>query len=382
MSVRRLIAEIDLDGLNVTQFCREHGVSTWFFYDLRRRVALEGEAALEPRSRAPHRVANRIDGQVEDAIVALRKELTDAGLDAGPATIHWHLQHQALVVSSVPSESTIWRVLKARGQIVAEPAKAPKHAGKRFVAARANECWQTDDTTWWLADDTEVKILNVLDDHSRLAVASVATSSVTGAFALAVFAAAAAIVGWPARFLSDNAKAFRHVLADALGELGITATHSRAHHPQTNGKVERFHQTLKRWLAQQPATHTIEELQAQLDVFRVIYNHHRPHRGINRQRPGDVWVAAPKTGPANRPLGTRTRIYRGTVSGGTLRCGTRWRISIGAAHNHQPALAVVTALACHVFVNGHLVRALALDPKRVDQPLHPRPGRPTLNREG
>jgi transposase InsO family protein len=381
MSVRRLIVEIDVDGLNVQQFCRDHGVSTWFFYELRRRYARDGEAALEPRSRAPHRVANRISGDTEDKIVEARKDLTDAGLDAGPATIRWHLEANP-AIALVPSESTIWRVLKTRGLIVPTPAKAPKHAGKRFVASRANECWQTDDTTWALADGTEVKILNVVDDHSRLLVASEAALSVTGAFALAVFAAAAAILGWPARFLSDNANAFRYVLADALGELGVASTHSRAYHPQTNGKVERFHQTLKRWLDKQPAAQTLEELQTQLDRFRVIYNHHRPHRGIGRQRPADVWAAAPKTGPAARPLGPPSHIYTGIVNRSCIRLGNKWRITIGATYNHQRALAVVTGLACHVFVNGRLARTLTLDPTRIDQRLHHRPGRPTLNQEG
>jgi transposase InsO family protein len=380
MTVRRLIVEVDLEGLNVRRFCREHGISTWFFYDLRRRYACDGEVALEPRSRAAHRVANRTCGEVEDLIVGLRKELSDAGLDAGPATIHWHLQRRATAV--VPSESTIWRILKARGLIVAQPAKAPKHAGTRFVASRANECWQTDDTTWCLADGTGVKILNVVDDHSRLLVASVAAFSVTGAFALSVFAAAAAVLGWPARFLSDNAKAFRHVLADALAELGIASRHSRAHHPQTNGKVERFHQTLKRWLAKQPAAETLEELQAQLDVFRFIYNHQRPHRSLERRHPAAVWAAAPKTGPADRPLGVPSHLYRGIVNGSCLRLGTKWRITLGARFDDQPALAIVTGLACHVFVNGQLARALTLEPDHIDQRLHPRPGRPTLHREG
>ena len=166
MSVRRLIVEVDLDGLNVTRFCKQHGISTWFFYELRRRHG-RGES-IEPRSRAPRRVANRTPSDVEDLIVGLRKELHDAGLDAGPASIWWHLQQRT---GSGPSESTIWRILKARGLIVAEPAKAPKHAGRRFVAERANECWQLDDTHWDLIDGTEVKILNILDDHSRLAVA-------------------------------------------------------------------------------------------------------------------------------------------------------------------------------------------------------------------
>jgi len=378
MSVRRLIVEIDVRDVNVVRFCEQHGISTWFFYDLRRRRG-RGES-IEPRSRAPQRVANRTPVEIEDAVVAVRKDLEGQGLDAGAATIHWHLQADA-TLETVPSESTIWRILTARGLIVAEPAKAPKHAGKRFVASRANECWQTDDTTWLLADGTEVKILNVIDDHSRLLVASVAALSVTGAFALGVFAAAAAILGWPARFLSDNAKAFRHVLADALAELGIASRHSRAYHPQTNGKVERFHQTLKRWLAKQPAAGTLEELQAQLDLFKLVYNHHRPHRGIGRQRPSDVWNAAPKTGPADRALGTTSHIYTGIVNGGALRLGHKWRITIGASHNDRRALAIVTGLACHVFVDGRLARTLTLNPNRVDQPLHDRPGRPTTVRE-
>src|SRR5947208_138931 len=138
MSVRRLIVEVDVEGLNVRRFCRDHGVSTWVFYDLRRRYARAGDVVLATPSRAPPRVANRSSSEVEDLIVGLRKELTDAGLDAGPATIHWHLQTRG--APAVPSEATIWRVLKARGLIVAQPEKAPKHAGKRFVAARANEC--------------------------------------------------------------------------------------------------------------------------------------------------------------------------------------------------------------------------------------------------
>src|SRR3954469_5522635 len=85
MSLRRTIVEIDPATLNVTRFCRDHGISTWFFWDLRRRFAREGEAVLEPKSRAAHRVANKTPVEVEDEIVRKRKELVDAGLDAGGA---------------------------------------------------------------------------------------------------------------------------------------------------------------------------------------------------------------------------------------------------------------------------------------------------------
>lgn len=372
MSVRRLVVEVDLDGLNVSRFCAEHGISTWFFYDLRKRHG-RGES-IEPRSRAPHTVPNRTPERIEDRVVEKRKELTDNGLDNGPATIRWHLEQDGL--EPVPSEATIWRILTDRGLIVPAPNKAPKHAGIRFVAARANESWQLDDTGWALADGTAVKILNVIDDHSRLLVASVATRTVTGASALAVLADAAVTLGWPARFQSDNAAMFRFVLADALAELGIAARHSRPGHPQCNGKVERLHQTVQRWLGKQPAAATIPELQIQLDVFRWIYNHERPHRSLNRQRPADVWTAAPKSGPANRPLGATSRLYNGIVHGGYLRLGDRYRISVGTKYHRQPAIAIVTGLNCHVFVNAKLARALTLNPDRVDQPLYDRPGRP------
>lgn len=374
MSIRRLVVEVDTRGLNVKRFCAEHEISTWFFWDLRRRYAAEGEAALEPKSRAPRVVANKTPADIEDAIVAKRKELGEAGLDAGAETIAFHLRHLA----GVPSVSTIWRILRARGFIAAEPSKAPKRTRRSFTAERANECWQLDDTTWTLAGTAEVKVLNVIDDHSRLLVASTAMTTCTGAATLGALAPAATVLGWPARFLSDNAKAFRHVLADALGAIGVVAGHSRPYHPQTNGKVERFHQTLKRWLACQPQAATVAELQAQLDIFRDLYNHARPHRGVNRRFPGQVWAEAPKSGPASHALGAPTAVFRYVVRGGRVHLGRRYTVSVGAASNGQEAIAVVTGLACHVFIDGMLVRALELDPTRRHQPLYARAGRPPL----
>ena len=376
LSIRRLIVEIDPRGLNVTQFCADHGVSTWFFWDLRRRFAREGDVVLERKSRAPRRVANKTAAEVEDAIVAMRKQLVDAGLDAGPETIAFHLRNLA----GLPSVSTIWRILRARGFVAAEPKKAPKRAIRRFVAARANESWQVDDTTWWLADGTEVKIIDVVDDHSRLSVACVAAPACTGAAVLDVFAQAATVYGWPERFQSDNAQVFRTMLAAALAPIGVAACHSRPNHPQTNGKVERFHQTLKRWLTSQPCATTIAELQAQLDTFRRLYNETRPHRALGRRFPADVWATAPKAGPATRPLGTPTTVHRSTVDTCQAPVGRRL-VTIGAAYRGKTALSVVTGTTCHVFVDGILVRALTLDLTRRTQPLYAKNGRPKIERD-
>ena len=372
MTIRRLVVEIDPSTVNVTAFCRGHGISTWFFWDLRRRFAAEGESALTPKSRAANKVANRCRVDLEDLIVAKRKELDDAGLDSGPGTIAFHLRD----VDGLPSNATIWRVLKRRGFITDDPSKAPKTKGRSFSSERANDCWQIDDTTWQLANGREVKIINVLDDCSRTLVASVAVTSCTAAAAFNAFALAAAEWGWPARFLSDNANAFRHGLADALAALGITAGHSRPYHPQTNGKVERFHQTLKKRLSTRP-TPSLTALQAELDTFRRIYNHERPHDSLGKQFPAQVWAATPKSGPARHPLTAKTRIHTTVVSSGQAWAGPKLTITIGAAYNNRTATTVVTGTTAHVFIDAKLIRHLTINPNRRTQPLHDRPGRPT-----
>jgi transposase InsO family protein len=376
-----MIVEVCLDGLNVREFCRSHGVSTWFFYDLRRRYQAEGEAALAVRSKAAKRVANRTASEVEEMIVALRKQLGEDGLDCGAATIRFHLGQARgdPAGQRTPSEATIWRVLRRRGFIVAQPHKASKHSHRRFAAARANECWQIDDTSWALEDGTEVKIINVIDDATRLVVAAQAVRTCTGAAALEAVLSGAGRWGLPERMLSDNGPSFRETLAQALGQLGVGYRHSRPHHPQTCGKVERFHQTLKKFLAAQPAAPTLDDLQAQIDRFVAYYNQQRPHRGIGRRIPAQAWADTPKSGPADRPLGTPTAIYHsratadGVISAGSHHPAGAGRrnllINLGRAHAHQPTTTVITGTACHVFSHGRLVRQLTLDPTRRYQPL-------------
>lgn len=376
MSVRRLIVEVALEGLNVTEFCREHGVSTWLFYQLRKRYAVEGEAGLEPRSRAAKVVANRTPDWVEDLVVEKRKKLDDAGLDAGPATIWSHLNHELPVDTPVPSEATIWRILTRRGFITPEPRKAPKHSHRTFAAERANECWQLDDIEYELADGTAVKVITMVDDCTRFCPGLKAVDTVNGETAFDAFSAAAGRWGWPQRFLSDNAKAYKISLANAVGVLGVDHRHGRAHHPQTQGKVERFHQTLQKWLRAQTSAASLEELQAQLDTFAEIYNHQRPHRAIDRKTPASVYNQTPKAGPADRPLGTPSRLHHNKVAAnGNLQAG-RYTISLGVAHAHHQATVIITGLACHVFIAGRLIRQLQLDPTRRFQAQYDRPGRP------
>lgn len=377
MGLRRLIVEADVSTLNVSAFCVEHGVSRWFFYDLRRRHARDGDVVLELGSRVAHRIRNRTEPGVEDQVVRLRKELIDAGLDAGPATIWDHLSDGG---GRVPSEATIWRILRRRGLVVPDPSKAPKRAIRRFVAERANERWQIDSTHWALADGTGVEIINVIDDCTRVLVQSMAVRTCTSAGAFDAITRGAQRWGWPEGVLSDNGSAFHGRPGDdrpgglsvALEVLGIRAGRSRPYHPQTCGKVERFHRTLKLHLDSRDPAHTLEELQQQLDTFSETYNHQRRHRGIGRRTPASVFENTPKSGPADRPLTTTTRVYRYNTSGGSVWAGGHCRISIGNRYDGQQATIVLTGTRAHVFVHGQLVRHLTIDPTRQNQPLRSR----------
>ena len=207
-------------------------------------------------------------------IVELRERLASNGLDNGPHTIAWHLQHHyGLRVAP----ASIHRHLRAAGLIAPQPQKRPKSSYIRFAAEQPNERWQADFTHWWLADDTHVEILNWLDDHARYALSVTAHRRVTGPIVLSTFRKACAAHGIPASTLTDNGTVFttrfaggkggRNHLETDLRRLGVTQINSTPNHPTTCGKVERFHQTLKKWLTDQPRAASIAELQTQLDTF-------------------------------------------------------------------------------------------------------------------
>lgn len=156
-------------GRPIKELARTHGVSASWLFKLLRRYRLEGDAGLAPRSRRPLRSPTRIADLYEDEIVALRKELDDLGVDAGAETIHYHLGKRR---RHAPSVSTIYRVLKARGFVTPEPRKRPRSSYIRFCADLPNEWWQADMTHVVLDDGVVFEVLNVIDDHSRLCIAS------------------------------------------------------------------------------------------------------------------------------------------------------------------------------------------------------------------
>jgi transposase InsO family protein len=246
---RYVVDAVVLEGRSYREVAQAHGVSKSYVGKLVGRFREGGYEALVPRSRAAKRIPHRTPDALEDEIVQLRKELTELGVDAGAQTIAYHL---GLGHTQIPSVSTIWRVLRRRGFVVSEPHKRPRSSWIRFEAQLPNECWQSDVTHWRLADDTEAEIVNFIDDHSRLAVGARVMKVATAPAVLEVFREAGATWGLPAALLTDNGAVFtaaprggRCALELECDKLGIKDINSRPYHPQTCGKVERFHQTLE-----------------------------------------------------------------------------------------------------------------------------------------
>jgi transposase InsO family protein len=309
----------------------------------------------------------------------LRKELLDAGFDAGAETIWVHLSARH---ATVPSVSTIWRVLKTRGFVVPQPHKRPKNSYRRFEADLPNECWQSDMTHVALEDGSVFEVLNIIDDHSRLCIASRAMVHVKATDVIRVLHKAAETWGYPASFLTDNGLIFstqaRYGLAGGteseLFSLGITAKHGKPYHPQTQGKVERFHQTLKKFLSAQEGVSTKKQLQRELDRFVEYYNNVRPHRSLGRVTPAQVYgrrIKAFPTAPVIDVGGRRLRFdkvdKKGTV---TLRYrGKLHHIGIGAAYRGWRIVMLIEDCNIEILgLDGSPLRRLVLDPSRDYQP--------------
>jgi transposase InsO family protein len=375
--VSAVIAQAEGAEVNVAEVCRQAGVSRQYFYNQLDRYRAGGVEAMGPRSRRPHRSPNQTSAATEDEIVRLRKQLDDDGLDHGATTIQWHLGRNP-DIGHVPVPSTIHRILVARGLVTAQPRKRPKAACKRFEAAAPNERWQIDATDWTIATGV-VAIFNIEDDHSRVAVRSRAVAHATTDQAWTTFGQAAQQFGLPSAVLSDNGlcfsgklHGFEVVFEARLRDAGVAPITGRPYHPQTTGKVERFQQTLKKWLRKQPLAADLDELQTQLDEFCYIYNQQRPHQGIGRQIPIERFAATTAAGPAPGPLEHphyHSTVMRtaNVVAPGVINIGD-WVIHLGARHTGHTARVVLDDHHATVFINDQLIRHLQLDHTRRYQP--------------
>ena len=406
MSKRRLVITAVLAGQSQSQVAVTYGVSQGWISKLMARYRLEGEAAFEPLSRAPASSPGATPPQTVELVLQLRKQLSEAGLDAGADTLDWHLTHH---YATTLSRATINRILVRAGAITPDPSKRPKSSYIRFEAEQPNETWQSDFTHYRLQDGTvhvthrggvrrlehgtDVEILTWLDDCSRFALSVTAHQPVTGPIVLDTFRKAAATYGFPASTLTDNGRVFtvrlfggtpgRNHLEHELRERNITQKNGKPNHPQTQGKVERFQQTLKKWLRAQPAQPTTHaELQALLDEFVEIYNTRRPHRSLpHRATPATIYTSLPKATPnKDRSRDTHDRVRHdkiGTTGTVTLRVAGQLRhIGVGRTHARTDVILLVQDL--HVTIvnaaTGEILRDLIIGPRKDYQPTGRPPG--------
>ncbi|WP_455429840.1 integrase core domain-containing protein [Mycolicibacterium gadium] len=338
----------------VSTFCSEHGISRKSFYELRKRVKTDGPAAvLEPRTRRPKASPSKISDEVKTQAVAVRAALEASGLDHGPISVHDKMH--AMGLEQVPSTASLARIFREAGVARLEPKKKPRSAWRRFVYPAPNACWQLDGTEYVLSRGRTCVILQLIDDHSRYAVGSRVAWRETSEEAIAVFNKAVAAHGLPQRLLTDNGSALNpsrrgHLgrLVKHLSRLGVQAITGKPYKPTTQGKNERFHQTLFRYLDKQPLANTLAELQAQIDAFDDIYNNERPHQGLpGRVTPRTAWEATPKveaprpkpdspwfapapqrTRPTPQPqdLPAATRVMTLSTAGTVLLAGVRYKV--------------------------------------------------------
>jgi transposase InsO family protein len=291
----------------VSTFCAEHDISRKSFYELRKRATAEGPAAvLEPRTRRPRSSPTKLTDDVKEQAGPVRAALDASGLDHGPISVHDKMH--TIGLDPVPSVASLAWIFREAGVARLEPKKKPRSAWRRFVYPAPNACWQLDATEYVLTGGRKCVIFQLIDDHSRYAVASHVAWSETAAGAIVVFDKAVAAHGVPQRLLSDNGLAlnpsrrgFVGQLVEHVSSLGTEAITGKPYKPTTQGKNERFHQTLFRYLDKQPLASSLAELQAQVDAFDHIYNTERPHQGLpGRVTPQTAWNATQKA-EAPRP---------------------------------------------------------------------------------
>jgi transposase InsO family protein len=300
---RVAVLQVVSQQLSVTAAAAEYGFSRRHLHRLLGAYREGGLGALEPRSRRPRTNPAATGEVVRERVIELRQQLTADGLDAGPVTIAWHLDREGL---KPPAPATISRILTQAGLVSPQPRKRPRSSYLRFEMAQPNEMWQSDFIHSRLVDGSDVEVLNWLDDHSRYLLSCTAHKPVSGDVVVAVFLENVEEYGAPASTLTDNGSVYtsrftggRNAFEYVLPILGVRQKNGSPGHPQTQGKTERFHQTLQRWLRARPTARSLAELQAQLDEFRAHYNERRPHRALHRRTPGEVYRATPKASPAS-----------------------------------------------------------------------------------
>ena len=390
---RLVITALIVEQQTVAEVAARYGVHRSWVYRLKTRYDDIGEEAFEPLSRRPHTSPATTEASTVELIRRLRKELTEAGLDAGPDTIAWHLTQRHQVTVSV---STVARTLTREGLVTPEPKKRPKSSYIRFEASMPNECWQSDFTHYRFTRPrhrAEVEIISWLDDCTRYALRVTAHHRVTTPIVLATFRETAGQHGIPAATLTDNGMVYTTRFAGGRGgRNGFEAQLRRLagdpeelptkppHHLRKSGKVPADAQEVATSPAD-PAGHP----------GRTAGPHRRLRPGLQppptppltaapsdpssrstnhcpKPCPPTTATPTPTTGSASTSVDQQT----GNV---TLRVHGRLRhIWVGRTHTRTHVLMLVQDLDVRVInaTTGELLRELTINPTLDYQPRTPK----------
>lgn len=288
------------EGANIRELCRRYGISAPTAYQLLDRYDREGDAGLTQRSRRPHSFPNRTSLDLERAVVGLRTEHPAWG----GRTIRRVLERSGY--SSVPSPSTITAILRRNGCVVG--GDRPQRDWQRFEHPHPNDLWQMDFKGHFAIGTGRCHPLTVLDDHSRFALGVQACANQRTETVRERLSAIFRRYGLPKRMLMDNGSPWgndaerpRTPLTVWLMRLGIQVSHSRPYHPQTQGKTERFHRTLKTEVLQGRYFADLPACQGAFDRWRLVYNTERPHQALGLETPISRYAPSLRSFPETLP---------------------------------------------------------------------------------
>jgi transposase InsO family protein len=278
------------EGANVSALCVRFGIGRTCAYKLLQRYGADGAAGLEEQSRRPHHSPRRTGEATESAVLKLREK--------HPA---WGGRKIAKVLKDVVAPSTVTGILRRHGVELGRFGGGTQ-AFTRFEHKAANDLWQMDFKGHVPMHSGRLHPLTVLDDHSRYSILIGACGNEQTETVQSQLIAAFRRFGLPFRMAMDNGAPWGDGwghdftrLTVWLIELGIIITHSRPCHPQTLGKDERFHRSLKAEALSGPLFSGLAEAQAALETWRHVYNHQRPHEALGLEVPASRYNPSPRS---------------------------------------------------------------------------------------
>ena len=297
-----LVKLAEQDGLSIRELCRRFRVSAPTAYKWMARFACEGVAGLEDRSHRPHRQPRRSSAELEQQVLALRRRYPVWG----PRKLRKLLSDA--MPAPLPSVSTVSAILRRHNLLVSRAPAGDGALHRRFEYAAPNELWQMDYKGHFALRHGRCHPLTVLDDHSRFAVGLSACANEREVTARQRLSSVFRTYGLPLRILADNGPPFGTAGTEAysslevwLMRLGIAVFHGRPRHPQTQGKDERFHRTLRLELLHDREFRDLAEAQREFDAWREVYNFVRPHQALALEPPASRYRPSPRAFPERLP---------------------------------------------------------------------------------